>query len=233
MPVAQPSVLFIALGVTAAYDEMHDDLIRKIKEKAEFFGEVHISSLAILDLQMDYDVVLVNCEAIVLPKYKQVWNPILEFVRRGGTAICLGDFGKVYENISDDCSPDDPFNELPNPFAQAGLGWKFDEQHHAVVYLNREYIPLSAERLGALPDYYITNAVFLRNVDYKDAWYRSTEMDISILPVVEADDVNSRVNPFTFSVVQANVGRGKLGYVGEVGHGTPDEVIMAMAGFTD
>ncbi|KAJ6088788.1 hypothetical protein N7486_010049 [Penicillium sp. IBT 16267x] len=222
MSSTRPSVLFLALGVYIQYEEMYEELINKLKEKAHSFQQVNIAGLALVDLQAGYNVVFVNCEAMTWPFYVPVWNAVVEFVHNGGTAICLGNFSHANEHLAE-CAPP------RNPFTQAGLLWKFDERHRAIVYLNKEYIPLSERRLEALPESYNSHAVFLRNVDITEAWYRPTEIDITNLEIVEA----GHVNPFSFSVAMTKVGRGKLGYVGEIGTGTPVEVIMAMAGFSD
>ncbi|KAJ5758720.1 hypothetical protein N7520_005876 [Penicillium odoratum] len=218
MPITKRRrVLFLALGVKIEYTDMYDDLICKIKQKT-ILQETNIALMAIEDLESPLHAVFVNSEVLTQTCYIPTWNAVINYVQKGGTAICIGDFSNTKE-----CLESRP---VRNPFSAAGLLWKFDEKHHATVYLNREYIPLSESRVEALPQSYDTHAVFLRNVDTKDAWYRPTEVDITNLDVVEA----GHVNPFSFSVAMTEVGDGKLGYVGDIGPGTPISVIMAMTG---
>ncbi|KAJ5646123.1 hypothetical protein N7490_002495 [Penicillium lividum] len=210
-------VLFLALGVKIEYSVMYGDLISKIRQNA-IFQQTNIALMAIEDLESPLHAVFVNSEILTQTCYIPTWNAVIKYVQNGGTAICIGDFSNANEYLES--------RPVRNPFSAAGLLWKFDEKHHAPVYLNREYIPLSESRVEALPQSYDTHAVFLRNVDTKDAWYRPTEVDITNLDVIEA----GHVNPFSFSIAMTKIGDGNLGYVGEIGTGTPVSVIMAMAG---
>ncbi|KAJ5784863.1 uncharacterized protein N7503_010075 [Penicillium pulvis] len=225
------SVLFLCVGALLTYEFTYSELIHELNERAEYFKQVRQRYQAILDLiQGGYDVVFVNAEIMTRRTYSDVWQAVVEFVHNGGTAICIGDFNRAYHRISARNPPENPYY-LPNPFNTAGLPWKFEEKYSCRIYLNDRYTPLPDAHLANLPDTYHTHSIFLTGVDVADAWYRSTPVDIAFLPVVEPHHVNPRVNPFAFPVVRTEVGRGRLGYVGEIGTATPIAIIMAMAGF--
>lgn len=79
-----------------------------------------------------------------------------------------------------------------------------------------------------LPASYSQKALTLKNVRRTHAWYRPGEgavVESLVLPPVT-------VNPDETAVACARVGRGKLGYMGDVNaEKESDDVILAMIGF--
>jgi ribonuclease HI len=99
-------------------------------------------------------------------------------------------------------------------FARLGLPWHRGSYHREMVKLRGQVV---GDRLASrLPSAYSQKALFVANVDRSAMWY--TEKETSN----EA------------AVVFANVGAGKLGYVGDVnGEEESEAVVLAMCGVLD
>lgn len=93
-------------------------------------------------------------------------------------------------------------------FARLGLPWHWGSYHRVDVSINREAVgnPLA----GKLPVKFNHKAVFLQGAERSSVWYSSSG---------EA------------AVVFTQVGKGKLGYIGDVnGEKGTTQIILAMAG---
>lgn len=222
----------MGVGVPTPHENMYSELINELTQRAAFFQQVQLPDQAIRELsQGRYDVVFVNAEVMIKLEYREVWQAVVKFMREdGGTAIGLGSFDSMYTRIPDSNSPGES-SDLPNPFLIANLPWKFEEKHSCRIFQNNHYIPMPVARDANLPESYMTHSVFLADVDIIDAWYRTSSVDICLSPLFELQFLNPEVFPFVFPIAMAQVGSGKLGYVGEIGTGTPVSIMMAMAGF--
>lgn len=99
-------------------------------------------------------------------------------------------------------------------FARVGLPWEQGSYHRTTVSLRRGVV--GAHLASRLPSAYSLKAVFVKNVERSAAWYTPSE------------------TPAEAAVVFAEVGLGRLGYVGDVnGEKSSEAVVLAMCGLLD
>jgi len=104
--------------------------------------------------------------------------------------------------------------EFNRVFAVVGLPWKSGSYHRSTVTLRRNAVGGSLS--SQLPSAYSQKALFVKNVEESAVWYAETGFSNEA------------------AVVFANVGSGKLGYVGDVNaEEGSDVVILAMCGLLD
>ena len=210
----KPRVLLLSLNMLPWFDRMYEDFMHKLCEKATVH-RVMEPIPAIRVLTQNFKAVLVTDEALTTTKHALVWQAILEYVRAGGTAICMGMFSSYARNMG-------------RFFEKAGLRWDQGEEHRITVFLNKGRVPQDVQQI--LPASYRLQAVFLTFVSPAQAWYRPTEKYIQETQVAEAGAVSS----YEYPVAMAKIGDGNLGYVGDVGaEAGSDSVILAMCGLCD
>ncbi|KAL2132138.1 hypothetical protein VTI74DRAFT_4144 [Chaetomium olivicolor] len=99
-------------------------------------------------------------------------------------------------------------------FARLGLPWRRGSYHRETVKLRRHVV--GARLANRLPAAYSQKALFVKNVDRSAVWYTEEETSNEA------------------AVVFAEVGSGRLGYVGDVnGEEGSDAVVLAMCGLLD
>jgi ribonuclease HI len=99
-------------------------------------------------------------------------------------------------------------------FARLGLPWERGSYHRTTVSLRSGVV--GDDLVSRLPSAYSVKAVFVENVARSAAWYSSSETSNEA------------------AVVFAEVGLGKLGYIGDVnGEKTSEVVVLAMCGLLD
>ncbi|GJC90562.1 hypothetical protein ColLi_13400 [Colletotrichum liriopes] len=134
--------------------------------------------------------------------HTDVWDAVITYVRQGGTAIAMGHFSSFVK----------PDNIRPF-FAKAGLAWDTGEYCRTMVTLNPD---VAGSAATSLPTQYSQKAVFLKGVQ-----------PTAILYGIDETSVDKKEAAICF----AQVGNGKIGYVGDVNveEGT-DDAILAMCG---
>lgn len=210
-------VLAISLNNQPWFDEMYAPLLTALKSNAEFQQAEHsTSAIRFLSQLPEPSAVLITDEALTLRENSAVWGAVLEYVRRGGTAIVMGLFPSFVE----------PDNMKPF-FSRAGLRWETGSYHRTTLALNRAAVDVA--NAGKLPQRYSQKAVFVNNVVPENMWYKTDDNSVvqsAVFPPTSANRTGET------AVAMATVGRGKLGYVGDVNaEDGSNAVILAMCGF--
>ncbi|KAF9927111.1 hypothetical protein BGZ67_007669 [Mortierella alpina] len=210
-------VLAISLHNQPWFDEMYAPLLTALRSNAEFQrAENSTSAIRFLSQRPEPSAVLITDEALTLPTNSAVWEAVLAYVRRGGTAIVMGLFPSFVE-------PDSikPF------FSRAGLPWSAGPCHRTTLALN----PAAVDEANArkLPQRYSQKAVFVKNVAQENIWYQTDDNSVVQSAVFAPTSANATGQT---AVAMATVGSGKLGYVGDVNaEDGSNAVVLAMCGF--
>ncbi|TFA99286.1 Ribonuclease H1 [Trichoderma ghanense] len=213
---AKPRVLSVSLNRLSFFDSMYDSLLSKLRVGSTFQRvEDGVSAIRMLLEEPRPDAVLVTDEALTLRENAAVWDAVLKYVQHGGTAVCMGHFS---------CFTSPP--SIKPFFTKAGLDWSSGSYHRTTLVLNLQAVGVSlASRL--LPKY-SQKAVFLKHARPSDAWYVTNENSFLESLVFSAENVHK---PGESPVLLARVGKGKLGYIGDVnGEEGSEAVVLAMCG---
>ncbi|KAF9967358.1 hypothetical protein BGZ70_009820 [Mortierella alpina] len=217
MPSGTARVLAISLHNQPWFGEMYAPLLTALRSNAEFQqAENSTSALRLLSQVPEPSAVLITDEALTLSQNSAVWDAVLEYVRRGGIAIIMGLFPSFVE-------PDrmKPF------FSQAGLSWRAGSYHRTTLALNRTVVDIANAK--NLPQRYSQKAVFVSNVEPENMWYKTDDSSVVQSMVFAPTSANKAGET---AVAMATVGRGKLGYVGDVNaEDGSNAVVLAMCGF--
>ncbi|KAL7930091.1 hypothetical protein V8C35DRAFT_314088 [Trichoderma chlorosporum] len=95
MTSENPRVLAISLNRQSWFDEMYAPLLTAIKAKADFERAEDASSAVRLlsqEAQPQPSAVLITDEALSLANNARVWEAVIKYIRRGGTAVITGHF---------------------------------------------------------------------------------------------------------------------------------------------
>lgn len=115
-------------------------------------------------------------------------------------------------------------NDLDKFFRGAGLPWTHAEYLRTTVHRNGS----RETSLTCLPSSYSQKAIFLANVSVEDAWYLPNDASRTESLVFHSEWIYSL--PQT-PIALTGIGRGKLGYVGDVNRENgSDVVVLAMCG---
>lgn len=111
---------------------------------------------------------------------------------------------------------------LMNPFfAEAGLWWEAGAYRRVALTLKQSVV--GRDLAIKLPSQYAPKALSVRNVAHADTWYHTDEN--SVVEDLALSDMGE--TPVAF----AQVGSGRLGYVGDVNaEEGSDAIIIAMCG---
>jgi len=210
-------VLAISLHNQPWFDEMYAPLLTALRSNAEFQRAEHsTSAIQFLSQLPEPSAVLITDEALTLRENSAVWEAVLEYVRRGGTAIVMGLFPSFVQP-----------NSMKPFFSRAGLHWGAGSYHRTTLALNRAAVDVANAR--KLPQRYSQKAVFVNNVVPENMWYKTDDNSVvqsAVFPPTSANTTGET------AVAMATVGRGKLGYVGDVNaEDGSNAVILAMCGF--
>ncbi|KLU82755.1 hypothetical protein MAPG_01824 [Magnaporthiopsis poae ATCC 64411] len=184
------------------FDEIHGALIPRLNSKASVQRETSAKgALARLDQSPPPSIILVADAAIA--RMPKVWDRVIDRLRAGATVILGGLFSAMARPA-----------ELNRMFATTGLPWKTGADLRATTKLCSKVLD-STGTAGQpeLPRAYSLKAVFLQNVSESARVY-------------VADN-----NATDTAVAFAKVGKGRLGYIGDVsGEEGSESVVMAMCG---
>ncbi|KAJ5601156.1 hypothetical protein N7510_010690 [Penicillium lagena] len=209
-------VLAISLNKEPWFDETYAPLLTAIRSNAEFQrAENSTSAIQFIAQTPKPSAILITDEALTLPENNAVWEAVLEYIRRGGTAVIMGHFPSYVR-------PDDlkPF------YSRAGLNWDCGSYHRTTLVLNQAAVGVA--NATKLPLQYSQKALFVKNVVPSDMWYKTDEDSLVESRVFAPTSVYSNEET---AVALAKVGIGKLGYVGDVNaEEGSDAVILAMCG---
>ncbi|PLN76366.1 hypothetical protein BDW42DRAFT_22385 [Aspergillus taichungensis] len=185
-----PTILLISLNLEPYFDELYTPQIDLLTKHATLQRtQTTDATLRTLTSPTPPHAVLLTDAALTQQKHVDTWDAVLQYVRNGGTAICMGHFTSFIK----------PPRFVPF-FSRAGLAWDMEEYMRTTVCLQRRNCP--DRYWGPVPDRYSQKAVFLKNVDPGDVWYRTG-----------AESVRGMDGA---AVALARVGEGRLGYIGDV-----------------
>jgi hypothetical protein len=209
-------VLAISLRNQPRFDEMYAPLLTAIRSDAEFQqAENSTSAVRFLSQLPEPSAVLITDEALTLRENSAIWEAVLEYVRRGGTAVIMGLFPSFVQP-----------NSMKPFFSRAGLQWGTGSYYRTTLTLNHVAVDVANAR--KLPQRYSQKAVFVNNVTTDNMWYKTDDGSVVQSAVFPSTSANTTGET---AVAMAAVGRGKLGYVGDVNAGDgSNAVILAMCG---
>ncbi|OAA41342.1 hypothetical protein NOR_05420 [Metarhizium rileyi] len=193
---------------------MYAPLLTALRAKVEFQrAEDSTSAIRFLSQHPEPSAILITDEALTLHANTPVWEAVLAYVRRGGTAIIMGLFPSFVQRDSVK-----PF------FSRAGLQWEVGCYHRTTLALNQSAVGVANAQ--KLPKRYSQKAVFVNNVAPEDMWYKTD--DDSVIQSMVFPPTSGQVAGGT-AVALAKVGEGKLGYVGDVNaEDGSNAVVLAM-----
>ncbi len=209
---SRPRILLLALDNDPLFYEMYSGLINELNDIATFDAEWKLQSAVTYLPKTKPAAIIVADPAIVSPdpSLNALRAKLKTYVNGGGTVVLAGLFSK---NMPVDQI--DPWFSL-----DWGLPWQRGPYHRDTMYLNSDSRLKPSGIALELPSVLGHTAVFLNNVAKDAAVY---------LPTPEPD--KGKPEDWYTSVAFAKIGKGSLGYVGDVynAKGTP-KVIRAMCG---
>ncbi|KAK0625069.1 hypothetical protein B0T17DRAFT_260533 [Bombardia bombarda] len=211
---AEPYILLLSLSISPLFSINYGSFITKLAGKGKVKRvKTHESAARILAPEQPApSVILVTDPAILIPDNDEVLDPVIRYIREGGTCVLMGE---VYCMVS-------MFGN--NFFERAGLPWECAGNVLGKFVLNPSAVdPVGDDGLaGKLPQRYGRDAVFVKNVKPEEAWYLNEDEWV----YQTSGKALGRA-----PVAMARVGREKLGYVGDAkAEGGSEDVVFAMCG---
>lgn len=196
----QPEILLVSLRHRPYWDHMYSALIYQLSQMATVERATDGNAVISTILGSPPRAVLLTDAALTRHKHASVWDAVLDYVRAGGIAVCMGQFSSFVRP-----------RKIRPFFERAGLTWERGSHHRTTVVLDKHNVPRDAWPF--LAESYSQQAIFLKNVDNSEAWYRQTRdsmVESPVYPPTPVEDVSY------VPVALASVGQGKLGYIGDV-----------------
>lgn len=219
----KPKILFISLALLSFFDEQYTHLIDIISNTAAIQRvKTRDSALNRIKGKDTPKAILITDAALANESVNApVWDAVLDYVRRGGTAIVMGHFSSFVQ----------PDNILPF-FRKAGLSWKRSDYHRTDTGLNRSVVVAldDANNIAdRLPAQYSQKALMVEGVTDGDIWYAAMRDSMTQSLVFTPENA---YKPGQAAVAMARVGEGRLAYLGDVNsERESQDVILAMCGF--
>ncbi|KAL8366642.1 hypothetical protein RB595_010482 [Gaeumannomyces hyphopodioides] len=214
--VTKPRIALISLNFQPFFDENYSSLITELESRATLQRVKKAdSAIRLLSEQPQPSAVLITDEALTGDENARVWEAVLQHVRQGGTSVIMGHFSSFVQPAAVK-----PF------FAKAGLPWETGSYHRTTLVLDRGVV--GNDLAAKLPQQFSQKAVFVKNVAPADTWYHTDESSVVESRVFAPTSANIAGEA---AVALANIGRGKLGYIGDVNAEEGSvAVILAMCG---
>ncbi|KAF2432768.1 hypothetical protein EJ08DRAFT_112926 [Tothia fuscella] len=151
---------------------------------------------------------------LVERKNASLLQQVRDYVHRGGTVIFMA-------NFSGFITPPKMNKFWPETW---GLDWQFGEYHRTTVHLNHN-MPWLSTATNSLPQQYSQKAVNLAQVALSDVLYRPSSDSRTQSAVLAESPVNQYQTPVAFT----KIGRGFVGYIGDMNNETGSQnVVMEM-----
>ncbi len=214
MDATRADILAVVVNRDSSFDKIDTTLIALLQQTCNlrYAHDMRQVNQALLQQQTP-TVILLTDDAMTRAKNTSTWERVLEYVRQGGTVIAMGRFSSFVKP-----------NDIKPFFQRAGLDWDQGAYHRTTLELNRGAIDEEIAR-ELLPRY-SQKALQLKNVRPEDMWYKTTEVSVIESAVFAPDSAH---DPGLTAVALAKVGKGRLGYVGDVNaEQGSDAVILAM-----
>lgn len=202
-PDPRPIILLIHSQDSKLWDAVYTDMAQKILDKANIKkAEDPQSAILCLDNDNPRAVIVTHgAYAEADPRFVALDHKFLKYVREGGTVV----LGTLFSSSVKPLSFNRWMNEAWN------VAWEYGNFLRTDVFLNPD-CDLEGFRSDELWDSYSQKAVFLKNVGSEATVYtisRNSRTQSSIFP---AENVDVGQSPVVF----ARVGRGRLGFIGDV-----------------
>lgn len=211
----KPQILLISLNFIPLFDETYKPLLEALTRDTHIQRVKHAdSAIRRLSEGTPPMAVLVTDEALANDENSRVWEAVLQYVRQGGRCVVMGHFASFVPQL-----------KIKPFFEKAGLEWEVGSYTKETCVINKEAVEHGLAVL--LPASYTQQAVFVKNVALEEAWFATEEGE----SVVRVRPPKSAETKGEAPIALAQVGEGKLGYVGDVnGEQGSDAVILAMCG---
>ncbi|KDQ08531.1 hypothetical protein BOTBODRAFT_191674 [Botryobasidium botryosum FD-172 SS1] len=217
---SKPTVLILTLGGEEdMFDRIEKQLKAELKKRAIALTarSVH-EALQYLDSPFPISAIICTDQGITERKHKRVLARLVSFVKEsGGTVILAAQFSTFVEPL-----------KMERTFKDAwGLPWKKGSYHRTTHFLK----PTRSEKLRNRPELeqsYSMKALHLKGMRPEDMVYGPTEQSITQSLVFAPEQITDFQEA---PVVFAKVGKGYLGYNGDVNaEEGSTKVILAMMG---
>lgn len=211
-----PHILLLSLEYTEYIEEIYDGLYTKMSNQVTL-KRAKKQSGALTYLSNNTPIaVLVTDAGAMKPENVNVMEKLKQYASNGGTVV----FGCSCSSFMQF----DMFDTFKNHF---GLPWTKGDYHRTTVHLNQEAarnLPSSSSKLALS---YSQKAVFLQNVAPSAALYFPADDSETESFVFPPTPVETDQTP----VAWAKIGKGCLGYIGDVnGENGSHAVALAMCG---
>ncbi|PLB33215.1 uncharacterized protein BDW47DRAFT_114381, partial [Aspergillus candidus] len=131
MPSLPPTILLISLELEPYFDDMYTPQIDLLATHATLQRtQTADVTLRVLTSPTPPHAVLLTDAALTQKSHIHVWDAVLQYIRSGGTAVCMGQFSSFIK----------PPHFAPF-FSGAGLQWDMEAYLRTTVCLQRENCP--------------------------------------------------------------------------------------------
>ncbi|KAF9460879.1 hypothetical protein BDZ94DRAFT_1197036 [Collybia nuda] len=217
--LTNPFILVLSLENEDFFESTHKHLLSMIREKMEWKQALTAPVAMAMLTSPDLAGVFVADPGIVRNRNAHVLAKLVEFVKNGGSAVVGGLFSIFVST-----------EEINSFFADAwGLRWKSGSYHRTNFARNSAHDMV--KKNPSLENTYTMTALYVGGVDLPHPVY---------LPVPEHSlrSIGVNIEPITVHtespVVQARIGKGYLGYVGDTNAEVEStNTILAMLGLLD
>ncbi|RGP69217.1 ribonuclease h [Fusarium longipes] len=199
----QSYVLVICLGGEHMFRNHCQSFIHYFPPDVEFKPvSNHDSALEHLNGPSPPSMILITDSVIARPRHREVWERVIDHMRNGARVVFEGTFSNLVTT-----------SELQRVFAAVGLRWERSS------YVSSPEAELQTGILGAhltkdLPSVLTHRTAFLGNVDPSNSWYVDPDM------------------PSEAAVAFAQIGSGRLGYIGCLNRAESAKIAKAMFGLS-
>lgn len=214
-----PFILILSLENEDFFASIHKHLLSTMRERIEWKQALTAPDAMTMLASPDLGGVFVTDPGIVRTKNAHVLAKLVEFVKGGGSSVVGGLFS-TFTNMGD----------INTFFANAwGLRWKSGSYHRTTFIRNPAHDMV--KKNPSLESTYSMKALHVGGVDPSHPVYLPTP-ELSIRSIgVDLEPINDHTES---PAVQARIGKGYLGYVGDVNAEVEStNLVLAMLGLLD
>ncbi|KAG6868431.1 hypothetical protein C0993_003108 [Termitomyces sp. T159_Od127] len=201
----RPFLMILSFGHEKFFAGVQGDLLELLQNKLEVLHG--LSNERVLELLGSQDLVgiLITDAAIVDTENAYLLSRLVAFTKAGGTVVMGGSFSSHIK-----------FNQLGRFFQDSwGLPWKSGDYTSCQITINSKH---ELAQSPVLPSAFMMKGLFVSGVTPETALY------VPVKGYAAAKTPQS-------AVASANVGKGRLGYIGDVGlHDEHSKIVLTMFG---
>lgn len=212
----RPRIFMLSLDTPEYFDEVYSNLIDSLASRATIQRSSNPATAIRYLSSTSPTAVLITDPAIVNAKHAQVLEKVKTYTDNGGRTVISGVFNSFVPPMA-----------LEAFFAGWNLSWAYEVYQRTTCQLNSDVHDLNSSGLASS---YSLKAIFLKHVASHDRVYAPTSSSVVESRVFSATSVDLTPTPVAF----ASIGRGYLGFVGDVNTEIgSNAVIMAMCGLNE